>query len=93
MKEPLDIVISPVITEKGTAMKDFNGQYLFRVARDANKIEIRRAIEKIYKVKVDNVNTLFVRGKKKRMGIARGKTPDWKKAVVTLKEGESIDFV
>ena len=93
MKDPLDIVICPVITEKGTALKDRDGQYLFKVNRTANKIEIRRAVEKIYKVKVEKVNTLMVRGKTKRMRMSRGKTPDWKKAIVTLPEGESIEFI
>ena len=93
MKEPLDIVICPVITEKGTALKEMKGQYLFKVQKDANKIEIKRAIEGIYKVKVDRINTLLVRGKLKKRGRSFGKTPDWKKAIITLKEGESIDFV
>jgi len=93
MKEPLDIVICPVITEKGTALKEMKGQYLFKVQKDANKIEIKRAIEGIYKVKVDRITTLLVRGKLNKRGRSFGKTPDWKKAIITLKEGESIDFV
>jgi large subunit ribosomal protein L23 len=93
MKDPLDIVVCPVITEKGTALKERNGQYLFKVAKISNKIEIKRAVEKIYKVKVEKVNTLTVRGKTKRMRMSRGRTPDWKKAVVTLQEGESIEFI
>ncbi len=93
MKDPLDIVVCPVITEKGTALKERDGQYIFKVTKTSNKIEIKRAIEKIYKVKVEKVNTLMVRGKTKRMRMSRGKTPDWKKAIVSLQEGESIEFI
>ena len=93
MKEPLDIVVCPIVTEKGTVLRERNGQYLFKVQKDSNKIEIKRAIEGIYKVKVDRVNTVLVHGKSKTMGRFTGRTPDWKKAIVTLKEGESIEFV
>ncbi len=93
MKDPLDIVVCPVVTEKGTALQERDGQYLFKVRKSANKIEVKRAIEEIYKVKVDKVNTLSVHGKLKRLGRSPGKTPDWKKAIVTLKEGESIEFI
>ena len=93
MKDPYDIVVCPIVTEKGTYMKEINQQYLFQVSRGSNKIEIRRAIESIYKVKVDKVRTLLVRGKAKRHRLACGKAPDWKKAIVTLKDGESIEFV
>jgi len=93
MKNPLDIVGYPLVTEKGTSLKDRNRQYLFMVAKESNKIEIKRAVEKIYSVKVAKVNTLVVSGKMKRWRMTYGKTPDWKKAIVTLKEGESIEFV
>lgn len=93
MKNPLDIVRYPLVTEKGTSLKDNNRQYLFRVAKDANKIEIKRAVEKIYNVKVEKVNTLLVSGKRKRWRMTYGTTPEWKKAIVTLKDGESIEFV
>ncbi len=93
MKNPLDIVLCPVVTERGTDMKEKENKYLFKVSRKANKIEIRRAIEKIYSVKVETVNTIMVRGKRKRLRRSWGKTPDWKKAVVTLKEDESIDLI
>ena len=66
-------------------------KYLFWVAKDSNKIEIKKAVEDIYKIKVDGVNTITMRGKSKRVRYAVGKTPDWKKAVVTLKEGNKID--
>lgn len=93
MKNPLNIVLYPLVTEKGTSLKDNNRQYLFKVAKDSNKIEIKRAVEKIYNVKVEKVNTLVVSGKTKRWRMTYGKTPEWKKAIVTLKEGESIEFV
>ena len=67
------------------------GKYLFWVDKAANKIEIKKAVEEIYKVKVKSVNTLTMRGKKKRVRFIEGKTPDWKKAVVTLKAGDKID--
>jgi large subunit ribosomal protein L23 len=93
MKNPLDIIAYPIVTEKGTSLKDRNRQYLFKVTKNANKVEIKRAVEKIYSVKVEKVNTLVMNGKSKRWRMTWGKTPDWKKAIVTLKEGESIEFV
>ncbi len=91
MKDPYSAIISPLRTEKGTKLLSFN-KYLFYVNKKANKIEIREAIEEIYKVKVERVNTITVRGKKKRVRFVEGKTPDWKKAIVTLKQGEKIDI-
>jgi large subunit ribosomal protein L23 len=67
-------------------------KYLFLVDRSSNKIEIKKAVEDIYKVKVSGVNTVMMRGKSKRVRYAIGKTPDWKKAIVTLKEGQKIDI-
>jgi len=90
MKDPHDIVKSPVRTEKGASMLPMN-KYLFWVDKGSNKIEIKKAIEDIYKVKVAGVNTLIMRGKAKRVRYAIGYTPDWKKAIVTLKEGSKID--
>lgn len=90
MKDPHDIVRGMIRTEKGSAMLPFN-KYLFWVAKDANKIEIKSAVQDIYKVKVDCVNTIMMRGKAKRVRYAVGYTSDWKKAVVTLKEGSKID--
>ena len=92
MREPHQIIRRPVITEKGTVLKDHANQYVFEVARDANKIEIRRAVESLFRVKVLRVQTLSVKGKEKRVGRFVGRTPDWKKAVATLKEGDSIEF-
>lgn len=88
--EARDIIIRPVVTEKSVAMMEQN-KYVFRVALSANKIEIKKAIEEIFKVKVVGVNTLRIKGKKKRMGRYEGKTSDYKKAVVQLAEGDHIE--
>lgn len=92
MRGAHQIIHRPIITEKGTELKDQVNQYLFEVARDANKIEIKRAVESLFRVKVLRVRTLSMKGKKKRVGRSVGRTPDWKKAVATLKEGDSIEF-
>lgn len=92
MREAHQIIRRPLITEKGTELKDHGNQYLFEVARDANKIEIKRAIESLFRVKVLQVRTISVRGKERRVGRYLGRTPDWKKAVATLKAGDSIEF-
>ena len=91
VKDPHDIVKGILRTEKGADMMPFN-KYLFWVDKSSNKIEIRKAIEDIYKVKVSGVNTIMMRGKSKRVRYAVGRTPDWKKAIVTLKEGQKIDI-
>ncbi len=85
-----DIINTLIRTEKGTDL-EAERKYLFLVAKAANKVQIRKAVEEIYKVKVDSVNTMIVHGKLKRVRYQQGKTPDWKKAVVTLKEGNSIE--
>lgn len=90
MKDPHDIVKGMIRTEKGAVLMALN-KYLFWVGKDSNKIEIKKAVEDIYKVKVDGVNTIMMRGKSKRVRYTVGKTPDWKKAVVTLKQGSKID--
>lgn len=93
MKNTYQVLIGPMLTEKGTLLKETDNKVLFRVARGANKIEIKNAVETIFKVKVDRVSTMNYKGKKKRMGRHEGKRPDWKKAVVKLKEGEKLDFI
>ncbi|HWT77479.1 MAG TPA: 50S ribosomal protein L23 [Candidatus Methylomirabilis sp.] len=92
MRGPHQVVLRPLLTEKGTRLKEEGNQYLFRVAKTANKVEIRQAIEQIFKVTVLEVRTTRVRGKVKRMGRFQGRRPDWKKAVATLKEGDSIEL-
>ncbi len=80
----------PVITEKSTLVKENLRTVAFKVLRDANKIEIKDAVEKIFKVKVQSVRTANFHGKKRRQGRYVGRRPDWKKAYVTLKEGEKM---
>jgi large subunit ribosomal protein L23 len=92
MKEPQKIIRRPLITEKSTRQKEDSGQYVFEVHRSANKIEIQSAIERLFKVKVLQVRTSNVMGKIKRLGKRYGKRPDWKKAIITLREGDRIDF-
>jgi large subunit ribosomal protein L23 len=86
-----DIIIRPIITEKSSRLMEMN-KYTFEVHPSANKIQVRSAIEEIFKVKVLGVNVLFMHGKPKRQGVFQGKTRSWKKAVVSLAEGERIEF-
>jgi large subunit ribosomal protein L23 len=87
------VVLAPLITEKSTKLKDAQELLCFRVARDANKIEIKRSIEELFNVKVATVRTALVHGKMKRVGRNLGKRPDWKKAYVRLRPGEkSIEY-
>ena len=87
-----DIIRRPIITEKTNIQKDQSNQVTFEVDPRANRIEIQRAIEKIFNVKVANTRTMRVRGKIKRRGRILGKRRDWKKAIVTLMPGERIEF-
>jgi len=85
-----DIVVRPIITEKSSLLKETGNQYVFEVQRDANKIEIRKAVEKLFKVKVVSVHISNNEGKKKRVGRFTGKKPDWKKAIVKLNPKDKI---
>ncbi|WP_054697788.1 50S ribosomal protein L23 [Syntrophomonas palmitatica] len=89
MKDYRDIIIRPVVTEKSMNLLADN-KYTFVVDKKANKTEIKNAIENIFNVRVENVNTMIVKGKPKRMGKYEGKRPDRKKAIVTLKPGQKI---
>jgi len=92
MKKAQDIILAPVITEK-SMMGVAERKYTFKVATDANKIEIAKAVEELFGVDVEKVNTVSVRGRFKRMGRTAGYRPDWKKAIVTLAEGsKTIEF-
>lgn len=105
MRSPERIIKRPLLTEKGTRLKENGGsaeelapeqvkpQILFEVARDANKIEIKYAVEKLWKVDVLSVRTSIVRGKVKRLGRSIGKQSNWKRAVVTLAAGQNIEFI
>jgi large subunit ribosomal protein L23 len=92
-KDPRSIVRTALLSEKGTALVEAHRQYVFEVAPYANKPQIAHAVEELFSVKVIGVRTMRVRGKKKRLGMYRGRRPDWKKAVVTLKEGDAIQIL
>jgi large subunit ribosomal protein L23 len=92
MKPLHEIIRKPLITEKANLLKDEAQIVAFEVARSANKIEIKQAVEKAFDVKVSAVNTLLFRGKVKRVGHNLGQRNNWKKAYVTLEKGQSIDF-
>ena len=87
-----EVIKGPIITEKGTLVNEVGNQVLFRVDRRANKVEIRQAVERLFKVKVEKVRTSRLLGKTRRVGKTSGRRPDWKKAYVTLAEGARIDF-
>ena len=91
MKAPREVIIRPVITEHSYDLME-NNTYTFEVAKDSNKVEIAQAIEAIFNVKVVKVNTLNVKPKPKRVRYHMGKTRTWKKAMVTLKEGDTIEI-
>jgi large subunit ribosomal protein L23 len=87
------IIRRPIaLTEKANLLREKNNQVVFEVARDANKVQIREAVQKLFNVSVTAVNTMVFRGKDRRMGRGYARTQNWKKAVVTLKEGDAIDF-
>jgi large subunit ribosomal protein L23 len=105
MRSPEQIIKRPLLTEKGTRLKETGGQVegaldtetlksqlLFEVARDANKVEIRHAVQKLWNVDVLSVRTSIVRGKEKRLGRFVGKRSNWKKAVVTIAPGQNVEF-
>lgn len=81
-----------ILTEKGNALRENENKYLFEVARDANKQQIKDAIETLFNVAVDDVKTMIVRGRLSRMGRGHAKRQNWKKAIITVREGESIDL-
>ncbi|MDG2305180.1 MAG: 50S ribosomal protein L23 [Candidatus Binatia bacterium] len=92
MKHYSKVILSPLVTEKGTLVGETGNQVLFKVAPEANKIEIKQAVEDFFKVKVVRVHTVRLLGKRRRVGRILGQRPSWKKAYVTLAEGQRIDF-
>ncbi|UCD57738.1 MAG: 50S ribosomal protein L23 [Candidatus Hydrogenedentota bacterium] len=90
--EPHKIIKRPVISEKATLLGEKHNKYVFEVARGANKIQIKKAVEDIFKVTVTKVRTMRMPGKRKRIRFQIGHTPEWKKAIVTLKQGDSIEL-
>jgi large subunit ribosomal protein L23 len=88
-----DVIKRPLIlTEKGNVLRETQNTFLFEVDRRANKIQIRNAVEKLFNVKVLNVRTLIMRGHLRRMGRGHEKTKNWKKAIVSVKDGDTIEF-
>jgi large subunit ribosomal protein L23 len=92
MRDPRQVVLRPLVTEKATILKDEQNQVSFAVALHASKVDIRRAVEAIFKVKVTGVRTQVVTGKEKRMGRFVGRRPSWKKAVVRLAPDNKIEL-
>jgi large subunit ribosomal protein L23 len=88
----LKVVLAPHVSEKSTLATESNQTFVFKVAKDANKVEIKQAVEKLFEVEVDKVRTVNVKGKTKRHGVTMGRRKNWKKAYVVLKDGQDIDF-
>ena len=87
------VILAPHVSEKTALAAEMEGRHTFRVANNASKLEVRKAIEKLFEVDVKSVQIVNVRGKTKRFGAAEGKRSDWKKAIVRLAEGQDIDFM
>ena len=93
MAQGFNIIIGPLFTEKSTQLQGMHNQYVFEVHPRANRIEIKKEVEKVFpKVKVEDVKTIHVRGKVRRIGQSMGKRSNWKKAIVTLREGDQLEF-
>jgi large subunit ribosomal protein L23 len=88
----LQVLVAPHVSEKATMIAEKHNQVVFKVRRDANKLEIKKAVEDLFKVEVEQVNTTLVKGKNKRFGRTLGRRQDYKKAYVSLKAGSEIDF-
>ncbi len=96
MRDPWSVIRRPILTDKGNRLRHAQNQYFFEVAKDATKIEIKQAIEKIYKARelsVASVRTMNVKGKRRRVRFKVGKRRDWKKAIVTLRAGDQIELM
>ena len=92
MRSLHEVIVRPVVTEKSTEQLDRNAAYTFVVTRDSNKVEIAKAVEALFNVKVRSVRTMLYRGKERRVGRHVGRRAAWKKAVVTLREGDTIEI-
>ncbi len=93
MKSIYEVIKKPLITEKGSNLKETQNKIVLQVSTEANKIEIKNAVEAVFKVKVEEVRTMIFKGKKKRLGARQGVRSDWKKAVVTLQEGQTVEYL
>ncbi len=89
----MKVLLAPHISEKSTTVADANQQFVFKVVPDANKVEIKKAVELMFDVKVDSVQVSNVKGKQKRFGQRNGRRADWKKAYVKLQPGQDLDFM
>jgi large subunit ribosomal protein L23 len=92
-RDPRSVLLKPLMTEKSMQQKEEHNTVTFEVARNANKVEIRQAVERVFNVKVADVRTMSMQGKWKRMGRFEGQRADWKKAIVTLAPGHKIELV
>jgi large subunit ribosomal protein L23 len=92
MRDPRKIIQMPLVSEKSTNLRAQENKYVFRVDGGANKLQIKKAVEELFKVKVEEVTTMMMHGRPKRLGRFEGRRPDWKKAIVKLKKGEVIEL-
>jgi large subunit ribosomal protein L23 len=92
MKGSRGVIIKPLVSEKGANLRADQNKYVFRVDKGANKLQIKRAVEELFKVKVEDVTTMITHGRPKRLGRFEGRRADWKKAIVKLKKGETIEL-
>ncbi|MGB9668174.1 MAG: 50S ribosomal protein L23 [Thermosulfidibacteraceae bacterium] len=92
LRDPYQVIIRPIVTEKSVRLKEIENKYTFEVHIKSTKKDIKDAIEKLFNVKVEGVNTMIVKGKRRRIGRKVVKGKDWKKAIVKLREGDKIDF-
>jgi large subunit ribosomal protein L23 len=92
MKDSREIIKLPLVSEKSTNLRADQNKYIFRVDKRANKMEIKKAVEELFGVKVEEVTSMMMYGKPKRLGRFEGRRPDWKKAIVKLKKGEIIEL-
>jgi len=92
MNDPRKIIKMPLISEKSTNLRLGQNKYVFKVDRKANKLQIKKAVEELFGVKVEDVTTMMMYGRPKRLGRFEGRRPDWKKAMVKLKKGETIEL-
>ena len=92
MKNKKEIIRRPIITEKATWLKESSNKYVFEVIKDCNKIEIKKAVEELFSVTVEKVKTYTMHGKIRSRGRFKGKRPDWKRAIIQLKDGDTIEF-
>jgi large subunit ribosomal protein L23 len=92
MMDPRKIIQMALVSEKSTNLRAQHNKYVFRVDKKANKLQIKKAVEELFKVKVEDVTTMMMYGRPKRLGRFEGRRPDWKKAIVKLKKGEAIEL-